>query len=42
VREDVAALMSAVDARVRAVVVERSTADVEWMSPRAVAHDRVL
>jgi hypothetical protein len=39
----VAALVSAVDAETYASpVVERSTADVEWMSPRAVAHDRVL
>ncbi len=41
--EDVAALMSAVDSEAYAPSsLERSTADVEWMSPRAVAHDRVL
>jgi hypothetical protein len=41
--EDVAALMSAVDGEAYAPSsLERSTADVEWMSPRAVAHDRVL
>lgn len=39
----VAALVSAVDAGAYAPeAIERSTADVEWMGPRAVAHDRVL
>jgi hypothetical protein len=41
--EDVAALLSTVDGEAYAPSsLERSTADVEWMSPRAVAHDRVL
>ena len=41
--DGVAALMSAVDGDVYAPsALEQSTADVEWMSPRAVAHDRVL
>jgi len=41
--DDVAALLSSVDGEVYAPAsLERSTADVEWMSPRAVAHDRVL
>jgi len=38
-----AALVSALDAdRYDAAALERDTADVEWLSPRAVAHDRVL
>jgi hypothetical protein len=41
--DGVAALLSAVDGDVYAPsALEQSTADVEWMSPRAVAHDRVL
>jgi len=41
--DGVAALMSAVDGDVYApAALEQSTGDVEWMSPRAVAHDRVL
>jgi hypothetical protein len=41
--DSVAALMSAVDGEAYAPSsLERSTADVEWMSPRAIAHDRVL
>ena len=39
----VAALVSRLDASGYAPdVIERSSADVEWLSPRAVAHDRVL
>jgi hypothetical protein len=39
----VAALVSALDGeRYAAESLERDTADVEWLSPRAVAHDRVL
>ena len=38
-----AALVSALDAeRYDAASLERDTADVAWLSPRAVAHDRVL
>jgi hypothetical protein len=38
-----AALVSALDAeRYDAAALERDTADVAWLSPRAVAHDRVL
>jgi Gas vesicle synthesis protein GvpL/GvpF len=41
--DGVAALLSALDADVYAPAsLERTTGDVEWMSPRAVAHDRVL
>ena len=39
----VAALVSRLDASGYAPdVIERNSADVEWLSPRAVAHDRVL
>ena len=38
-----AALVSALDAeRYDAAALERDTADVAWLSPRAMAHDRVL
>ena len=41
--DGVAALVSSVDAAAYAPdALERSTADIDWMSPRAVAHDRVL
>ena len=41
--DGVAALVSAVDAAAYTPdALERSTADVDWMSPRAMAHDRVL
>lgn len=41
--DGVAALVSPVDAAAYAPdALERSTADIDWMSPRAVAHDRVL
>jgi len=41
--DDVAALVSPVDGEAYAPsALERSTGEVEWMSPRAVAHDRVL
>jgi Gas vesicle synthesis protein GvpL/GvpF len=41
--DGVAALVSSVDGESYAPsVLEQSTGDVEWMSPRAVAHDRVL
>jgi hypothetical protein len=40
---DVAALVTKVDAaQYGAEPLERATADVAWLSPRAVAHDRVL
>jgi hypothetical protein len=40
---DFAALVSRLDgARYDAQVLERATEDVEWLAPRAVAHDRVL
>ncbi len=39
----VAALVSELDAvQYAPLVVERSSGDVDWLSPRAVAHDRVL
>ena len=41
--DSVAALVSSVDGEAYAPSsLETSTADVEWMSPRAMAHDRVL
>ncbi len=41
--DGVAALVSSVDAEAYApTALETSTGDVDWMSPRAVAHDRVL
>ena len=41
--DGIAALVSPVDAATYAPdALERSTADIDWMSPRAVAHDRVL
>jgi hypothetical protein len=41
--DGVAALVSSIDAAAYAPdALERSTADVDWLSPRAVAHDRVL
>lgn len=40
---DVAALVSCLDASAYAPnSIERNSADVEWLSPRAMAHDRVL
>ena len=42
-RGDLAALVSVLDAASYAPsLVEQSSADVEWLSPRATAHDRVL
>src|SRR3954463_3855608 len=39
----VAALVSVLDARAYApAAIEANSGDVEWLSPRAVAHDRVL
>src|SRR5262245_59095981 len=38
-----AALVSALDEdRYEPVALERASGDVEWLSPRAIAHDRVL
>ena len=40
---DVAALVSVLDGAVYSPsAIERASGDVEWLSPRAVAHDRVL
>ena len=43
VDEDLAAVASRLDGeRYSAAEIERGTEDVEWLAPRAVAHDRVL
>src|SRR5256885_562237 len=40
---EIAAIVSRVDGeRYAPSMVERGTEDVEWLAPRAVAHDRVL